>query len=126
MVKLKLTNRVTLLLLFVMALCTWAGIVVYTRYIPPQGLMAFAAFFVLLGVALASTFAPVAYVIGLRFISSRLYRATMRHAVRQGILLSLCIVLNLILRALHSWNIITAIIIVVAALVIEIVSLARK
>jgi hypothetical protein len=46
--------------------------------------------------------------------------------VRQGILLSLCIVLNLILRALHSWNIITAIIIFVAAIVVEIVSLARK
>ena len=65
--------------------------------------MAFVAFFVLLAVALASTFAPVAYVIGLRFISSRLYRATMGHAVRQGVLLSLCIVLNLMLRALHSW-----------------------
>ena len=123
---LKLTNRATTYLLLVLALCMWAGIVVFTRYVPPQGMMAFVAFFVLLAVALASTFAPVAYVIGLRFISSRLYRATMRHAVRQGILLSLCIVLNLMLRALHSWNIITAIIIFAVAIVIEIVSLARK
>ncbi len=123
---LKLTNRATTYLLLVLALCMWAGIVVFTRYVPPQGIMAFVAFFVLLAVALASTFAPVAYVIGLRFISSRLYRATMRHAVRQGILLSLCIVLNLMLRALHSWNIITAIIIFAVAIVIEIVSLARK
>ncbi|HLJ33384.1 MAG TPA: hypothetical protein VKU38_07030 [Ktedonobacteraceae bacterium] len=123
---LKLTNRATTYLLLMLALVTWAGIVLFTRYVPPQGLMAFTAFFALLAVALASTFAPVAYVIGLRFISSRLYRATMRHAVRQGMLLSLCIVLNLILRAMHSWNIITAIIIFVAAIVIEIVSLARK
>lgn len=123
---LKLTNRATTYLLLVLALCMWAGIVIFTRYVPPQGMMAFAAFFVLLAVALASTFAPVAYVIGLRFISSRLYRATMGHAVRQGILLSLCIVLNLMLRALHSWNIITAIIIFAVAIVIEIVSLARK
>lgn len=123
---LKLTNRATNCLLLVLALCMWAGIVVFTRYVPPQGMMAFAAFFVLLAVALASTFAPVAYVIGLRFISSRLYRATMRHAMRQGVLLSLCIVLNLMLRALHSWNIITAIIIFAAAIVLEIVSLARK
>ena len=122
----KLTNRVTISLLFVLALFTWAGIVVFTRYVPPQGMMAFVAFFVLLEVALVSTFAPVAYIVGLRFISSRLYRATMRHAVRQGILLSLCIVINLILRALHSWNIITAIIIFVAAIIVEIVSLARK
>jgi len=123
---LKLTNRATTYMLLLLALLTWTGIVLFTHYVPPQGMMAFAAFFMLLAVALASTFAPVAYVIGLRFISSRLYRATMRHAVRQGILLSLCIVLNLILRALHSWNIITAIIIFVAALVIELVSLARK
>ncbi|MHB8595631.1 MAG: hypothetical protein ACYDER_02335 [Ktedonobacteraceae bacterium] len=123
---LKLTNRATTSLLLVLALCMWAGIVVFTRYVPPQGMMAFTAFFVLLAVALASTFAPVAYVIGLRFISSRLYRATMGHAVRQGVLLSLCIVLNLMLRALHSWNIITAIIIFAVAIVIEIVSLARK
>ena len=123
---LKLTNRATTYLLLMLALLTWAGIVLFTRYVPPQSLMAFTAFFALLAVALACTFAPVAYVIGLRFISSRLYRATMRHAVRQGMLLSLCIVLNLILRAMHSWNIITAIIIFVAAIVIEIVSLARK
>ena len=123
---LKLTNRATTYLLLMLALLTWAGIVLFTRYVPPQSLMAFTVFFALLAVALASTFAPVAYVIGLRFISSRLYRATMRHAVRQGMLLSLCIVLNLILRAMHSWNIITAIIIFVAAIVIEIVSLARK
>jgi hypothetical protein len=123
---LKLTNRATTSLLLVLALCMWAGIVIFTRYVPPQGMMAFTAFFVLLAVALASTFAPVAYVIGLRFISSRLYRATMGHAVRQGVLLSLCIVLNLMLRALHSWNIITAIIIFAVAIVVEIVSLARK
>lgn len=122
----KLTNRVTLCILFVLALFTWAGLVVFTRYVPPQGIMAFVAFFLLLEVALASTFAPVAYVIGLRFISSRLYRATMRHALRQGILLSLCIVLNLILLALRSWNVVTAIIIFVVAIIVEIISLARK
>ena len=123
---LKLTNRATTYLLLMLALLMWAGIVLFTRYVPPQGIKAFAVFFALLAIALACTFAPVAYVVGLRFISSRLYRATMRHAVRQGILLSLCIVLNLILRALHSWNIITAIIIFVVAIMIEIVSLARK
>ena len=122
----KLTNRMTFCILFVLAVCTWVGLVVFTRYVPPQGIMAFVAFFLLLEVALASIFAPVAYVIGLRFISSRLYRTTMRHALRQGILLSLCIVLNLILLALHSWNVVTAIIIFVVAIIIEFISLARK
>lgn len=89
-------------------------------------MLAFVALFVLLGVALTSTFSPLAYFVTLRFLSSRLYRATVRHALRQGALLSLCIVLNLVLRALHSWNIFTAVVIFVAAVVVEVLSLARK
>lgn len=98
----------------------------FTRFIPPSTTPAFAAFFLMLTIALSGTFAPLAYLIGLRFLSSRLYRATTRHALRQGILLALCIVLNLVLRTLHSWNIFTAIVIFAAAAVIEFVSLARK
>jgi len=89
-------------------------------------MLAFVALFVLLGVALTSTFSPLAYFVTLRFLSSRLYRATVQHALRQGALLSLCIVLNLVLRALHSWNIFTAVVIFVAAVVVEVLSLARK
>ena len=122
----KLTNRTTIYLFTILALIMWAGLVIFTRYVPPQDFIDFVGFFLLLGIALVSTFAPVAYVIGLRFISSRLYRATMRHALRQSVLLTLCIVLNLILLALRSWNIITAIIIFAAAIIIEVVSLARK
>ena len=43
-----------------------------------------------------------------------------------GTLLSLCIVCNLILRAFHSWNVFMAIVIFGAAVVIEVLSLARK
>jgi hypothetical protein len=123
---LKLTNRNALYILIVLAPLAWAGLVLFTNYIPPRTLLAFSAFFLLLGIALTSTFAPIAYFIGLRFLSSRLYRTTIRHALRQGGLLALCILLNLILLALHSWNIITAIVIFVAAIIIEVVSLARK
>jgi hypothetical protein len=122
----KITNRQTLYLLIIIAPFLWGGLLLYTRFIPPHTLLAFTAFFLLIGIAITSTLAPIAYFIGLRFLSSRLYRTTVRHALRQGALLSLCIVLNLILLSLHSWNIFAAIIIFAAAIVIEIISLARK
>ena len=122
----KLTNRTALYVLMVLAPFVWGGLLLFTRYVPPHTLLAYLAFFVLLGVALTSTFAPLAYFIGLRFLSSRLYRATVRHALRQGALLSLCVVLNMMLLSLRSWNIFTAIVIFVVAIVIEVVSLARK
>jgi hypothetical protein len=123
---LKLSNRATLYILILLAPFLWGGLLLFTRYIPPQTVVAFIAFFILLSVAITSTFAPIAYFISLRFLSSRLYRATVRHALRQGALLSLCIILNLILLSLHSWNIFATIIILSAAIVIEVVSLARK
>ncbi len=122
----KLSNRATLYILLLLAPFLWGGLLLYTRFIPPHTLLAFIAFFLLIGIAITSTFSPVAYFIGLRFLSSRLYRTTIRHALRQGILLSLCIVLNLILLSLHSWNIFAAIIIFAAAIIIEIISMARK
>jgi hypothetical protein len=82
--------------------------------------------FLLLSVALTSTLSPLAYFISLRFISSRLHRATMRHALRQGTLLSLWIVFNLLLRALHSWNLFIAIVSLGIIIVIEVLSLGSK
>jgi hypothetical protein len=121
-----MTNRASLYILMLLAPIVWGGLLLFTRFVPPHSVLAFVAFFVLLAVALTSTFSPVAYFIGLHFLTSRLYRATINHALRQGTLLSLCIVFNLVLRALHSWNIFTAIVIFAVALVIEVLSLARK
>lgn len=121
-----MTRRASLYTLLLMALVAWGGLLLFTRFVPPQSLLAFCAFFLLLAIALTGTFSPLAYVMGLRVFSVRRYRTTLRHAIRQGILLSLVIVLNLILRALHSWSIFAAIVIVVAAVVLEVLSLARK
>jgi hypothetical protein len=122
----KLTNRAALYILILLAPFAWGGLLLFTRYVPPRGPLAYLAFFVLLGVAITCTISPIAYIIGLHFISSRLYRTTVRHSIRQGALLSLCVILNLMLLSLRSWNIVTAIIIVVATIIIEVVSLARK
>src|SRR6059036_1266227 len=101
----KLSNRATIYILLALAPILWGALLLSTL-------------FILLSFAITSTFAPIAYFISLRFLSSRLARTTVRHALRQGVLLSLCIVLNLILLALHSWNIFAAIIIFAAAMVI--------
>src|SRR6184192_2429019 len=123
---LKLTNRTALYMLILLAPFVWGGLLLFTRFIPPHNTLAFIAFFILLGAALTSVFSPLAYFIGLRFLSSRLYRATVRHAIRQGALLALCVIFNLILLALHSWNVFTALLIVGIAIVIEVLSLGRK
>ena len=121
-----MTNRIALNILMVVAPLAWIALLVFTYFVPPQTVLAYATFFVLLGVALTSTLSPLAYLISLRFISSRLYRATMRHALRQGALLSLWIVFNLLLRALDSWNLFVAIVSLGIILVVELLSLGRK
>jgi hypothetical protein len=121
-----MTNRIALNMLMLFAPLAWAALLLFTHFVPPQTVLAYATFFVLLGVALTSTLSPLAYYISLRFISSRLYRATVRHALRQGALLSLWIVFNLLLRALHSWSLFAAIVSFGIILVIEILSLGRK
>lgn len=121
-----MTNRIALYILMLLAPLAWGALLVYTHFVPPQTVLSFLVFFLLLSVALTSTLSPLAYFIGLRFISSRLYRATVRHSLRQGALLSFCIVFNLLLRALHSWNFFTAIVSVGIMIVVEVLSLGRK
>jgi hypothetical protein len=121
-----MTNRTSLKLLMVLAPLVWAALLIFTHFVPPQAVLAYVTFFVLLDVALTSTLSPVAYFISLRFISSRLHRATMRHALRQGALLSIWIVFNLLLRSLHSWNLFIAIVSLGIIIVVEVLSLGRK
>lgn len=122
----RITNRGALYTMVLLAGLSWGALLLFTHFVPPRGIASFAIFFAFLFVALVCTFSPLAYVIGLRFIASRLYRATLRHSLRQGILLSLWIVFNLILRALHSWSLFTTIVSLGIVAVIEVLSLARK
>jgi hypothetical protein len=121
-----MTNRTTLNILMILALLAWAALLIFTHFIPPQTVLAYVSFFVLLDVALTSTLSPLAYFISLRFTSSRLHRATMRHALREGALVSLWVVFNLLLRALHSWSLFVAIVSLGIIIVIEVLSLGRK
>jgi hypothetical protein len=121
-----MTGRAVLYSSIVIAPLAWIALVVFTKLVAPTNVTAFVLLFAILGIALTCTFTPIAYGIGLRFMTSHLYRSTVRHALRQAILLSLVIILNLILRALHSWNLFTGLIILVAAIVVEVLFLARK
>jgi hypothetical protein len=121
-----MTNRNALYILMILAPLGWGGLLLFTRFVPPHTTLAFAAFFVLLGVAITSTFSPVLYFMSLRFLSSRGYRATVRHSIRQGALIALCVIFNLILLALHGWNVFTAILILGIAIVVEVLALGRK
>ena len=122
----RVTRRGALYSMVLLALLAWGALLAFTHFEPPNSIVNFVVVFILLFVALASTLSPLAYVISLRFISSRLYRATLRHSLRQGMLVALLIVFNLVLRALHSWSLFTAIVSLGIIAVIELLSLARK
>ena len=122
----RITRRGALYSMALLALIAWGALLAFTHFEPPTAITNFVVVFILLFVALACTFSPLAYLISLRFISSRLYRATLRHSLRQGFLLSFWIVFNLVLRSLHSWSLFTAIVSLGIIAVIEVLSLARK
>ncbi len=121
-----MTNRSSLSLLSIIAVLAWAGLLTFTGFVPPHTVLAFVAFFLILCVALIATFTPITYGLGRLFLVRRRYLVTPRYAFRQAILLTLVVLLNLILRALNSWNIFTALVIVASAILIEILALARK
>ncbi|GCF10324.1 hypothetical protein [Dictyobacter arantiisoli] len=119
-------KRFSLLHLFVIAPVAWGGLFYFTYYVRPSSTLPLLTFFVLLALALLTIFVPSAYLLGQRLLFTRRYQATGQQAFRQGSLLTLIIILNLILRALHSWSVLTALIILIAAIIAEIISLARK
>ena len=121
-----MTNRTSLNMLMLLAPLAWAALLIFTHFVPPQSVQAYITFFVLLGVALTITLSPLAYFIGRRFMSSRLHRGTTRHALREGALVSIWVVFNLLLRALHSWSLFVAIVSLGIIIVIEVLSLGRK
>ena|SRR5436305_13362416 len=121
-----MSNRSSCTTLILIALFSWGGLVWFTYAVSPQTFPAFIALFLILAVALTSTTAPIVYMIDLFVSSRRASQPTARSAIRRGALFALIVVLNLTLRALSSWNVVTAILIVLAVIVVEVIALARK
>ena len=118
-----MSNRLCFSILILIALLAWCGLFWFTYAVPPGPLPAFAVFFLIFAVALTSTIAPIAYMLNRYFSPTQ---PTVRSALRRGALCALIVVINLMLCAMSSWNVFTAILIVVAVLVVEVVVLARK
>lgn len=121
-----MNNRASLYRLLPIALLAWGGLLLFTRFVPPSTPVAFVAFFLILCVALTSTLALTIYFISSRLFAFNRYQPTVHQAIRQGALLALVIALNLIMRALHSWSLFMAIVILGAAVIVEVLALAKK
>ena len=116
----KISSRGLLIGMLIVALLAWGGLLLFTRYIAPQSVPSFLAFFALLSVALLCTLTPLTYLI------TRAMRPRLGRATRQGGLISAWIIFNLLLRLLHSWSIFTAVISFGIIVVIEFLALGRK
>jgi hypothetical protein len=114
-----MSNRSAFLTLLLIALVAWIGLLIFTCFIPPDAFLAFSAFFLILAVAITSTIAPFAYLIAGLLFRRRRHKPSMRSAIRRGLFCSVIVVLNLMLRALNSWNLLTALLIILALLIIE-------
>jgi hypothetical protein len=121
-----MSDRFSFFTLLGIAPFAWGGVLLFTYYVSPYNIASLVAVFLILGVALTSTLAPLLYAVVGRLLALRQYHMTMRQAIRQSALLSLVVLLNLMLRALHSWNIGMVIVTLVAAIVVEVLALARK
>lgn len=119
-------NRVFLFIVLAVALVAWIALLLFTYFVPPQTFLALVVTLLLIGIALASSSTLVAYAIGRWLLSKRGYYVTVRYALRQGTLVALVVVLNIVLRLFQSWNIVTALVLVGAAVIVEVLFLARK
>src|ERR1051326_257243 len=111
----------------VVALIAWVILVLYGKLVSPEGAVARIMFLVLLLVALTATFTPVAQFVGSQFVRSKWYaQHAWRHALRQGALVAITIVANLALKALDAWFWADILLIALAAVLVELIALARK
>jgi len=120
-----MSARSSIYRLLLITLFAWSGLLLFTYFVEPQSLLALIIFFLIVSVALTSTFAIITYGIGHYLLPARLYHTSIRRAIRQGALLSLAIVLNLILRILHSGSTFTGIMIIGAIIVVEALILVK-
>jgi hypothetical protein len=111
----------------VVALVAWVSLGLYGKFVPPQGALARSLFLLLVFVTLTATFAPIALLVGRRFVRSKWYaQHAWRHALRQGALVAFAIVANLALKALDAWFWADIMLIALVVVLVELIALARK
>ncbi len=111
----------------VVALFAWLGLGLFGKLVAPEGAFPRILFLLLLLIALTATFTPIAQLVGSRLVRSKWYALhAFRHALRQGLLIALAIVANLTLKALDAWFWADVLLIALAAVLVEIIAIARK
>ncbi len=122
-----MATRHATLALVIVALGAWLSLILFGKLVAPGGTLPSLIFLVLLFIALAASFTPLAQLLGTRFVRSKWYaQRSLRHALRQGTLIALAIVTNLVLRALGAWAWADVILIALAVILVELIALARK
>jgi|SRR5579859_3527078 len=120
------TRHLTLTLV-VVALGAWLSLLLFGKLVAPEGALPRLIFLVLLFIALAASFTPIARLLGTQLVRSKWYaQRSLRHALRQGTLIALAIVANLALHALGAWSWADVILIALAVVLVELIALARK
>lgn len=121
----RMSRRGILLTLALIAFCSWGGLLVFTYYVQPQAQAALFAFF-LLGLALWSTCTLLIHFVLWAILARRSRRPGLTQALREGGLFSAWLIFNLLLSALSSWNIFSAVVSFGIILVIELLILGRS
>lgn len=120
-----MSTRSSMQRLLLITLVAWSGLLLFTYFVEPRSMLALVIFFLIASVALTSCFAIMAFLLGSALPVS-VYTMTIRRAIRQGALLSVALLLNLLLGLLHSGSIFTVLTIVGTALVLEMLTWTKK
>lgn len=119
-------TRTLLIGMPMIALLAWGGLALFTHDVPPTSILAFCIVFILLGLALFCTLAPLIHLITRGLLARRIAQPTSSHAVREALLITIFLLFNLGLRVLHSWSLFTAVVSFAMIIVIELFALSGK
>jgi hypothetical protein len=119
--------RHPVLVLLTLAALAWVGLALFGKLVPPQGVLAPTIFLLILFLALTTSLTLLIQVIGVHLIRSTWYQQhSLRHALRQGTLLAAASSVNLVLLLLHAWFWADVVLLLLAAVLVELIALARK
>ena len=121
----RISGRGSLILLFIGALCTWGGLLLFTYYVRPASAPAIVFVFCLLSMALFCTCTLLIYGISWIVLTMSARRASVLQALREGGLTTAWLIFNLLLSTLHSWSIFTTLVSLGIIVVIELLVLGR-
>ena len=107
------------------AILAWGGLLLFTYFVPPRNIPLVVLAFLLLSVALLSTFIPLIYLFRLLIPKTRL-APSFKGAIREAALFSAWVIFNLLLLVLRSWNILALLTSFGIIIVLEILMLGER